>query len=429
MRETHQRLSKHILADGLPVVIDLEKSHGSYIVDVDGNEYLDMFSMFASSPVGYNHPHILKNAEALQNVAINKLALSDVYPREYADFLDTFERVAIPKELSYCFFIDGGALAVENALKAAFDWKTRLNMSQGVNHEASQVIHFKQAFHGRSGYTLSLTNTKDPRKYMYFPKFNWPRISNPKLNYPLTEESINETIKSEQVAINEIEAAIAKNPQDIASLIIEPIQAEGGDNHFRKEFFQKLRELCDQYDILLILDEVQTGIAMTGKMWCFEHLGILPDIISFGKKTQVCGILANREKFDRVEHHVFKESSRINSTFGGNLVDMVRFRLILEIIEQEDLVAKAAVLGDYLIDQLQLLSKKHAQITAVRGKGLLCAFDLPTDKDRDALVAKAMEEKMLILGCGERSIRFRPHLTASKAEIDKAIAIVDKLLS
>ncbi|MVZ65534.1 L-lysine 6-transaminase [Sphingobacterium sp. DK4209] len=429
MRETHQRLSKHILADGLPVVIDLEKSHGSYIVDVDGNEYLDMFSMFASSPVGYNHPHILKNAEALKNVAINKLALSDVYPREYADFLDTFERVGIPKELSYCFFIDGGALAVENALKAAFDWKTRLNISQGVNHEASQVIHFKQAFHGRSGYTLSLTNTKDPRKYMYFPKFNWPRISNPKLNYPLTEESINETIKSEQVAINEIEAAIAKNPRDIASLIIEPIQAEGGDNHFRKEFFQKLRELCDQYDILLILDEVQTGIAMTGKMWCYEHLGILPDIISFGKKTQVCGILANREKFDRVEHHVFKESSRINSTFGGNLVDMVRFRLILEIIEQEDLVAKAAVLGDYLIEQLQLLSNKHAHITAVRGKGLLCAFDLPTDKDRDALVAKAMEEKMLILGCGERSIRFRPHLTASKAEIDKAIAIVDKLLS
>lgn len=429
MRETHQRLSKHILADGLPVVIDLEKSHGSYIVDVDGNEYLDMFSMFASSPVGYNHPHILKNAEALKNVAINKLALSDVYPREYADFLDTFERVGIPKELSYCFFIDGGALAVENALKAAFDWKTRLNISQGVNHEASQVIHFKQAFHGRSGYTLSLTNTKDPRKYMYFPKFNWPRISNPKLNYPLTEESINETIKSEQVAINEIEAAIAKNPRDIASLIIEPIQAEGGDNHFRKEFFQKLRELCDQYDILLILDEVQTGIAMTGKMWCYEHLGILPDIISFGKKTQVCGILANREKFDRVEHHVFKESSRINSTFGGNLVDMVRFRLILEIIEQEDLVAKAAVLGDYLIEQLQLLSNKHAHITAVRGKGLLCAFDLPTDKDRDALVAKAMEEKMLILGCGERSIRFRPHLTASKAEIDKAIAIVDKLVS
>ena len=357
MRETHQRLAKHILADGLPVVIDLEKSHGSYIVDVDGNEYLDMFSMFASSPVGYNHPHILKNADALKQSAINKLALSDVYPREYADFLDTFERVGIPKELSYCFFIDGGALAVENALKAAFDWKTRLNLSKGIEQEASQVIHFKQAFHGRSGYTLSLTNTKDPRKYMYFPKFDWPRISNPRLQFPLTEESVNDAIKAEEQAIQEIEAAIAKNPADIACLIIEPIQAEGGDNHFRNEFFQKLREICDKNDIILILDEVQTGIAMTGKMWCYEHLGIIPDVISFGKKTQVCGILANKEKFDRVENHVFKESSRINSTFGGNLVDMVRFRLILEIIEQENLVEKAAVLGAYLIEQLNILAE------------------------------------------------------------------------
>lgn len=428
MRETHQRLAKHILADGLPVVIDLEKSHGSYIVDVDGNEYLDMFSMFASSPVGYNHPHIVKNADALKHVAINKLALSDVYPREYADFLDTFERVGIPKELSYCFFIDGGALAVENALKAAFDWKTRLNLSKGIEQEASQVIHFKQAFHGRSGYTLSLTNTKDPRKYMYFPKFDWPRISNPKLQFPLTEESVNDTIQAEERAIQEIEAAIAKNPADIACLIIEPIQAEGGDNHFRNAFFQKLREICDKNDIILILDEVQTGIAMTGKMWCYEHLGIIPDVISFGKKTQVCGILANREKFDRVENHVFKESSRINSTFGGNLVDMVRFRLILEIIEQENLVEKAALLGEYLIEQLNILAEKHPSITAVRGKGLLCAFDLPTDKERDDLVAKAMDEKMLILGCGDRSIRFRPHLTATKEDIDKAIAIVDKLV-
>jgi len=429
MRETHQRLAKHILADGLPVVIDLEKSHGSYIVDVDGNEYLDMFSMFASSPVGYNHPHILKNADALKQSAINKLALSDVYPREYADFLDTFERVGIPKELSYCFFIDGGALAVENALKAAFDWKTRLNLSKGIEQEASQVIHFKQAFHGRSGYTLSLTNTKDPRKYMYFPKFDWPRISNPRLQFPLTEESVNDAIKAEAQAIQEIEAAIAKNPADMACLIIEPIQAEGGDNHFRNEFFQKLREICDKNDIILILDEVQTGIAMTGKMWCYEHLGIIPDVISFGKKTQVCGILANKEKFDRVENHVFKESSRINSTFGGNLVDMVRFRLILEIIEQENLVEKAAVLGAYLIEQLNILAEKHPSITAVRGKGLLCAFDLPTDKERDALVAKAMDEKMLILGCGDRSIRFRPHLTATKEDIDKAIAIVDRLVN
>ena len=429
MRETHQKLARHILADGLPVVMDLEKSHGSYIVDIDGKEYLDMFSMFASSPVGYNHPYILANTAQLEKASVNKLALSDIYPDEYADFLETFERVGIPQELGYCFFIDGGGLAVENALKAAFDWKTRLNLANGIDQEASQVIHFKQAFHGRTGYTLSLTNTKDPRKYMYFPKFDWPRITNPKLKFPLTEETINETIEVEKQAIQEIEAAIAKNPNDIACLILEPIQAEGGDNHFRKEFFQQLREICDKNDIILILDEVQTGIAMTGKMWCYQHYGIVPDIISFGKKTQVCGILASKEKFDRVEKNVFKESSRINSTFGGNLVDMVRFKLILEIIEQENLVEKAATLGEYLQGKLQDLAEKHDAISNVRGKGLLAAFDLPSEEARDKFVADLMKENLLILGCGDRSIRFRPHLTVTKEDLDKALAIIDKTIA
>ncbi|MCT1530715.1 L-lysine 6-transaminase [Sphingobacterium daejeonense] len=428
MRETHKRLAKHILADGLPVVMDLDKSHGSYIVDIDGKEYLDMFSMFASSPVGYNHPYILANEKQLEKVSINKLALSDIYPDEYADFMDTFERVGIPQELSYCFFIDGGGLAVENALKAAFDWKTRLNLSEGIDQEASQVIHFKQAFHGRTGYTLSLTNTKDPRKYMYFPKFNWPRITNPKLTFPLTEESVAATVELEKQAIQEIESAIASNPNDIACLILEPIQAEGGDNHFRKEFFQKLREICDQHDIILILDEVQTGIAMTGKMWCYQHYGIVPDVISFGKKTQVCGILANREKFDRVEKNVFQESSRINSTFGGNLVDMIRFKLILEIIEKEGLVNKAETLGEYLQVKLMELEEKHPSISNVRGKGLLIAFDLPSEEIRDKFVKDAMSENMLILGCGDKSIRFRPHLTVTKEDLDKAIAIIDKIV-
>ena len=429
MRDTHKRLAKHILADGLPIVIDLEKSHGSYITDVDGNDYLDMFSMFASSAVGYNHPYILKNADQLTKAAINKLALSDIYPKEYADFLDTFERIAIPKELSYCFFIDGGGLAVENALKAAFDWKTRLNQQKGIDHIASQVIHFKQAFHGRTGYTLSLTNTKDPRKHMYFPKFNWPRISNPALQFPLTEESVKQTIDSEQQAILEIEKAISTHPNDMACLIIEPIQAEGGDNHFRKEFLQELREICDRHDILLIFDEVQTGIAMSGKMWCFEHDDVLPDIISFGKKTQVCGILANREKFDQVDHHVFKESSRINSTFGGNLVDMIRFKLTLEIIEKENLIKNAETQGQYLLQKLESLAKKHKSISNIRGKGLLVAFDLQHETERDELVKKALEAKMLILGCGGKSIRFRPHLTVNEEDINKAIDILDRALT
>lgn len=430
MRNVHKTLSKHILADGFPLVIDLEKSQGSYIIDSNGDQYLDMFSMFASSPIGYNHPYIIKHKEELLKAAINKLALSDIYPKEFADFLEVFERVAIPPQLEYCFFIDGGALAVENALKAAFDWKTKLNLAKGINQEASQVIHFKEAFHGRTGYTLSLTNTSDPRKYEYFPKFSWPRILTPKLTFPLTDENLAKTIELEKEALKQIQTTITNNPNDIACLILEPIQAEGGDNHFRAEFLQNLRDICDNNDILLIFDEVQTGLGLTGKMWAFQHYDVTPDIIAFGKKSQVCGILANKEKLDRVDKNVFKESSRINSTFGGNLTDMVRFKLILEVLESENLLDNAKELGIYLKESLQKLSVDYPEtISNIRGLGLMVAFDFPNAKLRDAFLKNTYNNKMLILGCGNSSIRFRPHLTVSKEDIDKAIEIIRHCLS
>jgi len=428
MSNVHERLSKHILADGFPLVMDMEKSHGSYVVDENGDEYLDMFSMFASMAVGYNHPHLVKHREFLGKMAVNKPAISDIYPKEFADFVDTFDRVAIPKELPYAFFISGGALAVENALKAAFDWKTRLNFAQGIQKEASQVIHFKQAFHGRSGYTLSLTNTQDPRKYMYFPKFNWPRIVNPKLTYPLTSENISQTITVEERAIAEINQAIHDNPNDIACIIIEPIQGEGGDNHFRKEFFQQLRQICDKNEILLIFDEVQTGLGITGKIWAYQHYDIIPDVLAFGKKAQVCGILANKEKFDQVEDHVFKESSRINSTFGGDFIDMLRFKLILEVIEQENLLANAAEKGTYLKSKLQKVIKDRPQLSNLRGEGLFVALDFDSADSRNEFIKRAYANKLIMLGCGEKSIRFRPHLNISKEDIDKTIMIIENSL-
>ncbi|MDN5627848.1 MAG: L-lysine 6-transaminase, partial [Weeksellaceae bacterium] len=411
-----ETLGKHILADGFDFVMDYEQSQGSYIVDkLTGKKYLDMFSMFASASVGYNHPYILERASWLGKMAVYKPTLSDVYLQEYADFMEVFARVVIPEELPYCFFIEGGALAVENALKTAFDWKTRKNWQKDIEKEAGIAIHFRQAFHGRSGYTLSLTNTADPRKYQYFPKFDWPRINNPKLIFPLTEDSLEETIRQEQLALVQIQEAILSHPDEVACIIIEPIQAEGGDNHFRPEFFASLRDICDDNEVLLILDEIQTGIGMTGKMWAYEHTGIIPDLISFGKKSQVCGILANKEKMDQVEHHVFKESSRINSTFGGNLIDMLRFQLILEIIESENLVENAAITGEFLLNGLQKLEQQFPEdISAARGKGLMCAFDLKDHETRDRLKNKLFEEGIIILPCGEKSLRFRPHLNVTK---------------
>lgn len=424
MSTVHERLAKHILADGYPIVMDMDKSHGSYVVDENGIEYLDLFSMFASTAIGYNHPHLMAKIDFLGRNAVNKPAMSDIYTKDYADLIDTFERVAMPKELQYLFFISGGTLAVENALKTAFDWKTRLNFLKGIEKEASDVIHFKQAFHGRSGYTLSLTNTKDPRKYEYFPKFDWPRIENPKRIYPVTEDNLCKVVEAEKRAIEQIENALETCKNKVACIIIEPIQGEGGDNYFRKEFFHKLREICDREEILLIFDEVQTGMGMTGKMWAFQHYDVIPDVISFGKKTQVCGILANKEKLDQIPNNVFKESSRINSTFGGNYIDMLRFKLILEVIEQEKLVENAAEKGKYILSKLNEIAKETKKIHSVRGLGLFIAFDFSSDLDRSEFIKTCFENHMIILPCGENSVRMRPHLNISEEDTNKAIEII-----
>ena len=420
-------LSKHILADGFEPVMDLEKSHGSWLVDErNGAEYLDMFSMFASGAVGYNHPSIVSQRDRLAISALNKPTLSDIYNVYYAEFLDTFSRIAIPEYLPHVFFIEGGSLAVENALKVAFDWKVRKNLSIGKGEKGSKIIHFKQAFHGRSGYTLSLTNTTDPRKTMYFPKFPWFKVDNPKLSFPLNDDVIENVVKSEKIVINNILKIIKSNTNDISSIIIEPIQGEGGDNHFRNDFMIELRNICDNYDIILIFDEVQTGVGITGKMWAHEHFSIKPDIISFGKKTQVCGMMAGSRIYN-YDSNVFKESSRINSTFGGNLVDMYRFKLILEIIENERLLNNANVVGKYLLNKISQLSDNFpGYVINPRGLGLFCAFDMPSTLERDKLLAIALEKNLMILGSGDYSVRFRPHLNVTIPDIDLAIEIIFK---
>ena len=282
-------IGRHLLADGMDIIVDLENSKGSWLVDKrNGDRYLDCFSMFASMAIGFNHDGILAIADELGRIAVHKPANSDAYSEPMAEFVQTFAEHAMPAYLPHVFFIEGGALAVENALKAAFDWKVKKNFDRGTKMElGSKIIHFRQAFHGRTGYTLSLTNTADPRKTQYFPKFSWPRIVNPKLTFPLTEKRLAEVAAVEKDALSAILEHLDRDGEDIAGLILEPIQGEGGDNHFRQEFFKALREICDQHEILFILDEVQTGAGLTGKFWAHEHYGIEPDLVSFGKKTQV----------------------------------------------------------------------------------------------------------------------------------------------
>jgi L-lysine 6-transaminase len=428
-RDIKSTIGRHLLADGMDIIIDLKNSRGSWIIDKrNGDEYLDCFSMFASMAVGYNHNSLLAMKEIFGELAIQKPANSDSYTEPLAEFLQTFEQYAMPSSLPHLFFIEGGTLAVENALKAAFDWKVKKNFAKGIQKETgSKIIHFRQAFHGRSGYTLSLTNTADPRKTGYFPKFDWPRIINPKITFPLTSDNLAAVEIVERQALAEIKKLIASDGDDIAGLIIEPIQGEGGDNHFRNEFFRNLRLLCDEHDILLIYDEIQTGVGLTGKFWAYQHFDAPPDIISFGKKTQVCGIMASK-RLDEVENNVFTEPSRINSTFGGNLIDMVRCSAILKIIEKENLIDNACERGKELLQGFENLQNEFPGIISnSRGRGLMCAFDLQDAPKRDIFIRKLVEEKLLVVGCGEKSIRLRPHLIITQEEIQLILQTIKKV--
>ncbi|MCH8171519.1 MAG: L-lysine 6-transaminase [Bacteroidetes bacterium] len=427
--DVHPVISKYMLADGFDIVLDLEKSKGVRLIDAKtGDKYLDLFTFFASNALGLNHPKINNPEfrEELATASVNKPSNSDIYTQQMASFVNTFAHIAKPDYMKHLFFISGGALAVENGLKIAFDWKVQKNFEKDIKEEKGfQVIHFKEAFHGRTGYTMSLTNT-DPSKVKYYPKFDWPRITNPKAIFPI-ENNLEQIIASENKAIAEINEAIKNNPDDIAVIIIEPIQGEGGDNLFRKEFFLKLREIADENEIMLMFDEVQTGFGLTGKFWASDYY-VQPDIISFGKKAQVCGIMVS-ERVDEIENNCFKVSSRINSTWGANLTDMVRSKRILEIIDGENLVENARLLGDYLLDNLQSIQNDFPSlISNARGLGLMCSFDLPDGTTRNKFNIACLKDKLIILGCGVKTIRFRPPLNITKEELTEGFTKIKSIL-
>ncbi len=431
--DVHSTLKKHLIADGFDLVFDMEKSQGVHIYDsLHQRTLLDFFTCFASVPLGYNHPKMLED-EAFKHdlmlAALTNPSNSDIFTTQYAQFMEVFSRVGIPDYLPHAFFIAGGGLAIENALKAAMDWKVQKNFARGYQQEKGfKVLHFEHAFHGRTGYTLSLTNTL-PVKTKWFAKFDWPRVSHPTVRFPLNAENLDDVIRREAQSVAEIRQAFQDNPDDICAIIIESVQAEGGDNHARTEFMEQLRLLADEYEALLIYDEVQTGVGLSGKFWCFEHFGdkARPDIIAFGKKMQVCGILAGK-RLDEVPDNVFNVSGRINSTWGGSLVDMVRSAKIMQIIEEDNLCAQAAENGQYLQDELHRLSTTYGCIYNIRGKGLLTAFDFEKPEHRDRFIREGLNYKAMFLGCSNRTIRFRPALIIEKKNIDEGILVTETLL-
>jgi L-lysine 6-transaminase len=422
------RLEQHILLDGFKVVIDLDKSRGSYLYDsATGRRLIDLYGFFGSMPVGFNHPYFNDPdvQQDLLRAAKVKIANSDVYSEGYAEFVDTFARVVGLPPLNRYLFIEGGALAVENCLKAAMDWKVRKNLAAGHGERGTKVLHFRHAFHGRSGYTMSLTNT-DPRKTDLFAKFDWPRVSCPCIDFSLPEsEREADVVAREEKCEQEIREKIDTGKIDICAVIIEPIQGEGGDNHFRGEWLKKLRTICDENDILLIFDEVQCGMGVTGRNWCCEHFQVLPDLLAFGKKAQVCGVMAG-PRLDQVRENAFRLPSRLNSTWGGNFTDMVRSTHFLRIVEREHMVKNAGKIGAYLLDQLEQLQSEFDFIQAVRGRGMFLAFDLPDAKSREHMWKGLFDAGVLTLRSGERSIRFRPPLDMAARVVDEAIDLMRK---
>lgn len=420
-----------MLVDGYDFVLDLEASSGSTLVDArTGTAYLDLFTFFASNALGMNHPAITDpRAQArLARAASHKPSNSDVYTTDLADFVDTFERVLGDPALPYLFLVEGGALAVENALKAAFDWKSRHNEAAGRDPAlGSRVLHLSGAFHGRTGYTMSLTNT-DPNKVARFPKFDWPRIDTPSLAFPL-EANDERNREADDRALAQARDAFTRHPHDIACVIVEPIQGEGGDRHLSARFLRALQDLAHEHDALFVCDEVQTGVGLTGTAWAYQQLDLTPDLVAFGKKTHVCGVMGGG-RLDEVDDHVFRTSSRINSTFGGGLADMARATVMLEAIERDGLIEHAAKLGDVLLAHLHDLEARHAMVTQARGRGLMCAIDLPDADVRDTVTRRMFDdEHVFVLGCGSRSVRFRPTLTVTENDLERGIAALDRVLT
>ncbi|NYH79309.1 L-lysine 6-transaminase [Actinopolyspora biskrensis] len=426
-----EELRSRVTGDLLDVVVDLDSGRGCRVRDLrDGTEYLDMTMYFSSAPLGHGHPglHTSEFEAELVRAARTKPANPDFATVQQARFVETLRRVFGDPQLPRLFLIEGGGPAVENALKVAFDWKTKHNARRGVAVRGSRALHLEWAFHGRTGYTMSLTNT-DPRKIRDYPKFDWPRVPSPAVP-PGEDWEAAELLPAERAAVRAAEAALDRYGDEIACFVYEPVQGEGGDRHLRPAFLREMQRICREHDVLTVADEVQSGGGITGRPWAHQALGLEPDLLAFGKRLQVCGVMGGR-KVEEIEDNAFLEPSRISSTWGGSLVDMVRATRILEVVESEELLDNAARMGELLLSELHGLEAEYpGVISAARGRGLMAAVDFPDGALRDRAVELAREHhRTIFLPSGPRSLRWRPALSVRSDELTDAVVALRKTLA
>ncbi|KKP03643.1 4-aminobutyrate aminotransferase [Trichoderma harzianum] len=423
------------------MMTDYTKSVGNYIADPDGNYLLDVYAQIASIPVGYNNPALAKAASTpdMVNAIINRPALGNFPSHDWAEILKTGILKVAPKGLNNVFTAMAGSDANETAFKAAFIYRrqqerggpdvefTQEELDSAMNNQAPgasslSILSFKTAFHGRLFGTLSTTRSKPIHK-VDIPAFDWPQASFPKLKYPL-EDHAEENAKIEQASLDEVEKLIKTWHIPPAAVIVEPIQSEGGDNHATPNFFRGLRALTKKHNVLLIVDEVQTGVGATGKFWAHDHWDLQdpPDMVTFSKKAQTAGFY-----YGNPELRPNKPYRQFN-TWMGDPARALLFRAIIGEIERLDLVNHTARVGDYLFTKLEGLQRMYPeQFQDLRGKGqgTFIAFDNPK---RDQFLAKAKEFGINIGGSGASAVRLRPMLTFQEHHVDILVDALEKIV-
>ena len=395
---------------------------GTEAFDVDGNRYLDFMSGIAVNATGHSHPHVVR---AIQEQAEKFIHVSsDFYHESWIRLSEKLDEIAPFEEDAVTFLGNSGTEAVEAAIKLA-----RYHTGR------PQFIGFMGGFHGRTLGSLSFTASKAVQRRGFMPvqgvtHIPYPYSYRPTLAMQPGDEDYGETV------VSYLEKTVFKNlvaPEDVAAILIEPIQGEGGYVVPPASFFPLLRELCDRHGILLIADEVQAGMGRTGRWWSIEHWGVEPDIVCTAKGiasgVPLGGIIARKSVSTW-------PTSAHGNTYGGNPLACVAALATIEVLENGGL-QNAAEQGDYMLQRLAEMQTRHPSIGDVRGKGLMIGVEFvqdratktPDTRIRNRIVELAFEHGLLIMGCGNNSMRIIPPLTISRGEVDEGLHLFEYVVS
>ncbi|KAL9956103.1 hypothetical protein ACROYT_G037530 [Oculina patagonica] len=443
-KELLNELSQMQLTKGMSYFADFEKSRGNFIVDADGNVLLDVFQQIASMPLGYNHPALIKALQDPKNMSsfVNRAALGLYPPVSFLqDLKDALISVA-PPGLPEVTTMACGTCSVENAFKLTFMnfmSKQRGDPEPTIDDLDScmknkvpgtpplSILAFEKGFHGRTLGALSTTRSKAMAR-VDIPVFDWPKAPFPYLKYPLEKHEIENKAEEERCLEMARQAIISSNNagKPVAGIIVEPIQAEGGDNHASADFFKSLQKIAKEFDALLIVDEVQTGCGSTGKFWAHQHWGLdePPDIVTFSKKMLIGGF------YHKPEVRV-AQPMRIFNTWMGDQSKLVLLKEVVKVIQEEGLLQRVQETGKVLLHGLENIQEKYPVLfSRARGVGTFCAIDCADASVRAEFLSRMKSSGVEMGGgCGEASIRFRPSLTFSPHHANILLDVMDNVAS